>query len=572
MKWSIVGFVGSVAAAILATSVPVGGSSEPRCFPKEFMFGTATAAYQVEGAWNEGGRTPSIWDEFCRDQPGMLCANVADDFYHRYPDDLNLMQDVGLQSLRFSISWSRAMTWDPETRHMRPNPEGIAFYHALIDAMNAKGIVPILTIYHWDLPAALMHELTPNGWLSPEIVDHYVEYATLMFQEYGHKVDFWTTFNEPLAFVGYSYGTGMFAPGHKGSPTEAYTVSRNVLVAHAKAVHKFRELKSNDMVGAKARIGIVLVSAYFYPLDENNPADVAAAQRALDFDFGWFLEPIVTGDYPAVMRERAGDRLPTFTAEESALLKGSYDIFMMNHYYSKAVTDCDSETSTTPCSSLTAGWEADKGVDEDHMMPGTMQPRPDKFGNNYCGRYTGFPPGYLDMMRYLHSHDPTVDILLTENGWCGNQEVENWDQLTYYKAFVDQVYKAVVEEKIPVVGYTAWSFLDNYEWGSYGPRFGLYYVNFTEETGSPDYEKPKPTDLERIPRPAAKWFHKVSTTKCLDGWDDLEAVVDSSVARSAEDFGFSVAFIVIAAVGLTVVVVTFKRRLGYQRVPASSSN
>ncbi|KAE9025791.1 hypothetical protein PR003_g5676 [Phytophthora rubi] len=572
MKWPLLGFVGSLVTAMLSASSPVAASTEPRCFPKDFMFGTATAAYQVEGAWNEGGRTPSIWDEFCREQPDMLCANVADDFYHRYPDDLNLMQEVGLQSLRFSISWSRAMTWDPETRRMRPNPEGIAFYHALIDAMNARGIVPILTIYHWDLPSALMHELTPNGWLSPAIVDHYVEYATLTFKEFGHKVDYWTTFNEPLAFVGYSYGTGMFAPGHKGSPTEAYTVSRNVLVAHAKAVQKFRDLKANDVVGDKARIGIVLVSAYFYPLDPNNEKDVEAAKRALDFDFGWFLEPIVTGDYPAVMRERAGDRLPTFTEEESALLKGSYDIFMMNHYYSKAVTDCDSEASKTPCSTLTAGWEADKGVDQDHVMPGTMQPRPDKFGNNYCGRYTGYPPGYLDMIRYLHSHDPTVDILLTENGWCGNQEVENWDQLKYYKAFVGQVHKAVVEEKLPVVGYTAWSFLDNYEWGSYGPRFGLYYVNFTAETGSPSFQTPKPTDLERIPRPAAKWFHKVATTKCLDGWDELDAAASSSTVRSVESFGFWVAFVAIAAIGLTAAVVTIKRRRGYHRVPRTASN
>ncbi|KAF1783868.1 Glycoside hydrolase superfamily [Phytophthora cactorum] len=147
-----------------------------------------------------------------------------------------------------------------------------------------------------------------------------------------------------------------------------------------------------------------------------------------------------------------------------------------------------------------------------------------------------------------------------------NEEVENWDQLRYYKAFLGQVYKAVVEEEIPVVGYTAWSFLDNYEWGSYGPRFGLYYVNFTEKTGSPDFEKPKSTDLKRIPRPAAKWFHKVATTKCLDGWDQLEIAADSSVARSAEHLGFSVAFIVFVAVALTAAVVTFKRRLGYQRL------
>lgn len=176
------------------------------------------------------------------------------------------------------------------------------------------------------------------------------------------------------------------------------------------------------------------------------------------------------------------------------------------------------------------------------------------------------------MIRYLHSHDPTVDILLTENGWCGNEEVENWDQLRYYKAFVEQVHKAVVEEKIPVVGYTAWSFLGNYEWGSYGPRFGLYYVNFTKETGSPNFDKPKSTDLERIPRPAAKWFHKVATTKCLDGWDELELSAGSSIAHPAEHLGFSAPVIVIAAMALIAAVVTFKRRLGYQRLPQAVSS
>lgn len=191
-----------------------------------------------------------------------------------------MMKDMGLQSLRFSISWSRAMNWDPETRRMRPNPEGIAFYHALIDEILAKNVVPILSIYHWDLPSELMHELTLNGWLSPEIVDHYVEYSTLMFHEYGQKVDYWTTFNEPLGFVGYVYGQGWLAPGHSGSPTEAYVVSKNVLVSHAKAVQKFRQLKASSVIRDSARIGIVLVSSYFYPLDASNPKDVAAAKRS----------------------------------------------------------------------------------------------------------------------------------------------------------------------------------------------------------------------------------------------------------------------------------------------------
>ncbi|KAL4093536.1 hypothetical protein PRIC1_010968 [Phytophthora ramorum] len=163
-------------AALLVSSSPA--AAEERCFSDDFMFGSATAAYQVEGAYEEGGRTSSIWDDFCRDK-NLSCANVADDFYHRYSSDIKLMADDGLQSFRFSISWSRAMTWNNATRRMEANPEGIAFYHDLIDNMLSNNIKPILTLYHWDLPSALQDELTPKGWLSEEIIDHFVDYATL---------------------------------------------------------------------------------------------------------------------------------------------------------------------------------------------------------------------------------------------------------------------------------------------------------------------------------------------------------------------------------------------------------
>ncbi|EGZ16736.1 hypothetical protein PHYSODRAFT_330788 [Phytophthora sojae] len=514
--------------------IPAAG---PRCFPDNFLFGSATASYQVEGAWNEDGRTPSIWDDFCREQPGFECANVADDFYHRYADDIKLMVETGLQSFRFSVSWSRVMNWDPETRRMRPNAPGLVFYHALLDKLVGSGISPILTIYHWDLPTELHNELTPQGWLNPEIIDHFVEYSTLLYNEFGDKVDFWTTFNEPLSFAVYGYNTGLHPPGFHDSPTLVYEVAHNVLLSHAYSVQRFKELKSSGVVQPKARIGIVLNANQFYPLRENNIEDAEAAERAMNFEFGWWLLLLTSGDYPPVMRERVGERLPPFTAEQTALVKGSYGALMLNHYYARSVTSCDSEVSNTPCSSLHVGFGQDKG------------------------------------------------ILLTENGWCGNDEVENLDQLWFFQSYIEQVDKAVVEEKIPIIGYTAWSFLDNYEWGSYGPRFGLYYVNFTAQTGSVEGYKPKPTDLQRIARPSAKWFSKLASTGCLDELTEIDAVAaivtraamrqESSVIAATRPTSNALLpgmMVVIAAVGTAMLVATWRRRQGYAAIPRFSVN
>ncbi|OWY95932.1 Beta-glucosidase [Phytophthora megakarya] len=260
------------AATLLATASV---ATDVRCFLDDFLFGSATASYQVEGAVKEGGRKPSIWDQFCRERPDVKCANVADDFYHRYKDDIQLMAKMGLQSFRFSISWSRAMNWDPALHGMRPNPEGIAFYHSLIDDLKSNGIKPILTLYHWDLPLELHTELSPQGWLNSDIVQHYAEFATLIFHEYGSKVNLGTTFNEPLSFTTAGYATGREAPGFTGSPIQVYAATHNVWLSHARAVQQFRELKTSRVINDEARIAIVLNADYAYPLDASNPSCIA---------------------------------------------------------------------------------------------------------------------------------------------------------------------------------------------------------------------------------------------------------------------------------------------------------
>jgi beta-glucosidase/6-phospho-beta-glucosidase/beta-galactosidase len=499
------------------SSVPEVGSPDAtqRCFPDGFLFGSATAAYQVEGGWNATGRTPSIWDDFCREKKDYECANVADDFVHRYKEDIDLMVETGLSSFRFSVSWSRVMNWDNSTKRMKPNAAGIAFYHDVIDTLRAKHVVPILTLYHWDLPSELHTQLSPPGWLNKDIADHFVEYADLMFQEFGSKINYWATFNEPWTFATQGYGNGIKAPGYKKSATNAYTAAHNTLLAHGYAVQRFRERKSSKTINSEAKIGIVLNADFAYPLDPSNAQDVAAADRKMQFALGWFLTPIVSGDYPTVMRERVGDRLPTFTADEAAIVKGSYDALMLNHYSSKTVVDCASPQSRAKCSKQMLGWDKDLGVDDSRLPPGARHGSKDKKGELLCDWFTGFPQGYLDTIRWMHKHDPTAPILLTENGWCGNDEINNQDQLWYFQRYLEKVHIAITEEKIPIIGYTAWSFVDNYEWGSFKPRFGLYYVNFTSQTGSKNGYEPKPTDLQRIPRPAATWYATVAKSKCM---------------------------------------------------------
>jgi beta-glucosidase/6-phospho-beta-glucosidase/beta-galactosidase len=544
--------------AVLSVGAVVSAGDATKCFPDSFLFGTATAAYQVEGGWQDAGRTPSIWDDFCRARgDAVACANVADDFYHRYKQDVGLMADMGLTAFRFSISWSRVMHWDAASRRMTPTPEGIAFYRSLLGELLAGGMAPVVTLYHWDLPSELHTQLSPPGWLNPEIVGHFVQFAELMFSEFGSQVPFWATFNEPWSFTTQGYGSGRRAPGMNDSATNEYLAAHHVLLAHAEAVARFHERRSTpgSSVRVDARISIVLNLDTAYPLDASSAADVAAAERKMQFGLGWYLQPIVSGEYPAVMRAIAGDRLPTFTAAQASLLRGSYDLFMLNHYSSKVVTDCGSPDSHVDCTSLPLGWARDLGIDDSRIPEDSRPASLDASGRPNCAWFSGYPPGYLTTIKWMSAHDPSAEILLTENGWCGNDQVDNLDQLWYFQAYLEQVHKAIFEHAIPIIGYTAWSFVDNYEWGSYLPRFGLFHVNFTAATGRQDERTPSSTALQRVPRPAARWFAQLAHSKCL-----------STSAASASDSGSTaprlITWTLMAVVVVAVVVLAalFARR------------
>ncbi|MEM9527773.1 MAG: family 1 glycosylhydrolase, partial [Bacteroidota bacterium] len=296
----------------------------PKIFPPNFTWGSATSAYQIEGAWQEGGKGLHIWDVFSH-TPGKTAraenGDRACDHYHRFREDVAHMAKIGLTAYRFSISWTRIQ---PDGKGA-PNPEGIAYYNGLIDELLKHGITPWITLHHWDLPTTI--QLEDDGWLNKVTSDYFAIFASICFEHFGDRVKHWITLNESWVIAMLGFHDGVFAPG-RTSISEPYLVAHHLILAHAKAVAAYRERFQATQGGI---IGMTNNCDWRQPLTDS-PEDQAAAQRSLEFFLGWFADPIYFGDYPDVMRERVGDRLPTFTAEEKVLITGSSDYFGLNHY------------------------------------------------------------------------------------------------------------------------------------------------------------------------------------------------------------------------------------------------
>jgi beta-glucosidase len=304
----------------------------------KFLWGTATAAYQIEGGVRDGGRGPSVWDSFSK-IPGKISRNqngdVADDSYHLFRKDIALLKFLGVNSYRFSISWSRIQPLG----YGEVNQAGISYYNNMINLLVANNIEPLVTLYHWDLPQGLEDQY--EGLLNPQFEGFFVDYAKICFEAFGDRVKKWITVNEPWTVSFHAYVTGMFAPGRcsdrsrcqKGdSSTEGYIVAHNFLNAHAAVVELYRKEYQASQGGM---IGITVNCDWAEPLREGNEADIAAAERRAEFQLGWFTDPIYLGDYPSSMKQLIGERLPSFTKEQRDRLKGSIDFLGLNHYSTK---------------------------------------------------------------------------------------------------------------------------------------------------------------------------------------------------------------------------------------------
>jgi beta-glucosidase len=456
-----------------------------KTFPTQFVWGAATAAYQIEGAWQEDGRGPSIWDAFTH-TPGKThqghTADVTCDHYHRMEEDVALMKAMGLKAYRFSISWSRVM---PQGRGA-VNEAGVAFYHRLIDTLVANGITPWVTLYHWDLPLALQMEL--DGLLNPEIADHFARYARLCFERFGDRVKHWITFNEAWCSAVLGHGIGYFAPG-RTSQTEPYLVAHNLLRAHGRIVEVYRREFQAVQRGV---IGITNNCDWREPLTDT-PADRAAAERGLEFFLGWFADPIYRGDYPDCMRAAVGARLPRFSDGDRALILGSSDFFGLNFYGGMYASE------PPPGQTLAAlAPTGNGGMAEDQRVALSDDPAWEKTDLNW-NVVPQFCRKMLGWIERRYGHPP---IYITENGCALPGEydvavaVNDARRTAFIQCYLEACHAAIHEDGVDLRGYFVWSLLDNFEWAlGYSKRFGLHHVDYA--TG------------KRTPKGSARWYAEV---------------------------------------------------------------
>ncbi|KAJ0973072.1 hypothetical protein J5N97_021031 [Dioscorea zingiberensis] len=421
-------------------TVPVQPSSETeasvafgrKSFPPDFAFGAATAAYQVEGAWNEGGRGPSIWDTYTQQHPERIDdrsnGNVTADSYHRYKDDVKLLKDMNMDSYRFSISWSRILPKGSLKGGI--NQEGIKYYNNLINELLKNGITPYVTLFHWDVPQALEDEY--GGFLSKNIMNDFKDYCEVCFKEFGDRVKHWITLNEPWTFSSMGYGLGRHAPGRCSSIlgcsvgdsiVEPYIVTHNLLLAHGAAAKLYKDKYQAKQGGL---VGITLVCMWYRPYDESH-RHMEAATRALDFMLAWYMEPLVHGDYPFNMKAIVRNRLPTFSKEEEEMIKGSYDFIGINYYTARYARCVSFSVDETPFLHINEAYA--EQLEEKDGVP---------IGQSNGSWIYVYPRGLKDLLLYIRKRFENPAIYITENGISS---VEKTDDKTKDEELADDMRK-----------------------------------------------------------------------------------------------------------------------------------
>ena len=413
-------------------------------FPPAFLWGAATSSYQIEGATREDGRGPSIWDQFAA-TPGAVyqgqTGDVAADHYHRMQDDVNLMAQMGLGAYRFSIAWPRILPAGTGT----VNELGLDFYDRLVDALLAKGIIPVATLYHWDLPLPL-HE--QGGWLNRQTAYAFADYAEIVARRLGDRVEWWITQNEPWVAAFLGYGVGIHAPGLRDIHA-AVVAGHHLLLSHGLALPRLRA-----QTRPTAQVGITLNLYPVYAGDER-PETAPAMQRADAFLNRWFLDPIFSGRYPSTLFADLGVAEPPVEEGDLALISAPTDFLGVNYYSRRVVR-------ALPPGGTRGIWNP-SGYEEVASIPGAT----------YTQMGMGwevYPQGLTDLLVQLKEDYAPPAILVTENGaayedhWDGDGHVSDPQRLEFVRGHIQAMAQAIAQG-VPLRGYMLWSLLDNFEWG-----------------------------------------------------------------------------------------------------------
>lgn len=449
-------------------------------FPKDFVWGAATAAYQVEGAWNEDGKGPSVWDVFSK-KPGAVfegnTGQVACDHYHRIAEDIALMKRLGIKSYRFSVAWTRVLPQGIGA----VNEKGLDFYKRLLDGLLAAGIAPACTLFHWDYPQALFEK---GGWQNRDSANWFAEYTNVVANALGDRINVWITQNEPQVYCGLGHLTGSHAPGLKLKFGEYLTCVHNSMRAHGKSVQALRA------ANGKSQIGYVMATQARQPATDS-PADVQAAGKATfyarernSWNNAWFLDPVLLGQYPEDGVAAYGKDMPKFPASDLQEMKQPIDFLGLNIYTGsvwRQGSNGQPEAVADP-----PGYPK-SGVDWQPLRPDAL----------YWG------PRY-------HYERYKLPIFITESGLSTRDQVF-LDGKVHDPHRIDYMHRVLlnlkrgINEGIPIKGYYAWSLMDNFEWADgYKQRFGLIYVDY-------------PTG-KRVPKDSYEWYRQViaSNGKLLD--------------------------------------------------------
>jgi beta-glucosidase len=428
-------------------------------FPSDFLWGTATSAYQIEGAVNEDGRGPSIWDRYAH-TPGKIAdhsdADVADDHYHRYKDDVQLMKSLGVKAYRFSIAWPRVFPEGSGT----PNPKGLDFYNRLLDELLANGIEPFATMYHWDMPQTLQDRL--GGWMSRDTAKAFADYAGHVAERLSDRVKHIFTINECSRLVQLGYGLGIDAPGLQLSQPELNQVRHNVALGHGLSV---KAIRAHGRAGTK--VGPAENMVICIPATET-PANVRAAEIATRELNAGYLTVMLEGKYTEGFLVQAGKAVPKYTAEDLGIISSPIDFVGLNvykpdHYVVAADNERGFALVPFPASfpHMDSSWL--------RLGPEAMY-----WGPRHAARLWGMKAIYITENGTSATDEPATD---------GN--IYDVDRIMYLRNYLLHLQRAT-SEGVPVVGYFLWSLMDNFEWlDGYQKRYGLYRVDFNTQRRTP---------------------------------------------------------------------------------------